>query len=157
MKQLGNDLPMGAIMTYNKIALVTLEDCGTDRDHESLLEHTGIGLSTGTIQERKTPAKNPGCSLREFSPIREQKTISNTVLTQKGTGLTVFDETEVSREIFYSMVCEDGEVFPSLLQALKMAYERCKNLDILKNLPVVHKQGRRSRQTSFLQGRRSRI
>jgi hypothetical protein len=83
MKQLGNDLPMGAIMTYSKIALVTLEDCGADEAHKSLLQHTSTALSTGIMQEREPLAANdPGCKLQEVSPIRKHKKISETVRTQ---------------------------------------------------------------------------
>jgi hypothetical protein len=138
MKQLGNGLPMGAIMTHNKIALVTLEDCGADEAHKQLWEHTSTMLSTGIIQEKKPPAKDPGCKHRKVSPLRVLKRINETVATQPGASEMEFEETEVSRDIFYSKIFEDGEVFPSLAQALEMAHERCKTLDILKNLPMVH-------------------
>jgi hypothetical protein len=140
MKQLGNDLPMGAIMTYNKIALVTLEDCGAGEDHKSLLQHTSAVLSTGIIQERKAPAKDPDCKLPRVSPIRTHKRVSKTVLAQTVADPPVseFEETELSRDIFYSKVYKDGEVFPCLVQALEMAYHHCKEIHILKDLPVVH-------------------
>jgi hypothetical protein len=136
MKQLGNDLPMGAIMTYNKIALVTLEDCGTNEAHKELLQHTSEVLSTGIIPERKAPANKIDCKAPRVSPIRHHKKISDTVLTQKAA--SEFDENIVIRDIFYSKVYKDGEVFPSLLQALEMAYHRCKDIHILKDLPGVH-------------------
>jgi hypothetical protein len=44
----------------------------------------------------------------------------------------------VSRDLFYSKVYKEGEVFPSLVQALEMAYHRCKKIHTLKDLPVVH-------------------
>jgi hypothetical protein len=139
MKQLGNGLPMGAIMTYSKIALVTLEDCGADEGHKALLQHTSTMLSTGIIPERKAPAKDPDCKLPRVSPIGKHKTISETVLTQTaGQPVSEFEETKVNRDIFYSKAYEDREVFPSLVQALEMAYHRCKEIHILKDLPVVH-------------------
>ena len=46
MKQLGIEQPMGAIMTYDKMVQVTLDDCGTDERHMSAVSYTHLTLPT---------------------------------------------------------------------------------------------------------------
>jgi hypothetical protein len=132
MKASGNPCPIGAIMTYNKISIVTLGDYSKDGKHKSRIRATKACLSTGRSPLRELPkeAKAVKCESRKHSPIKLSKDFTKTnqedneVMRQE-----LWDE-EVGRIAYCSPVHGNGEVFPCLLQAIDIAYRAICDADV---------------------------
>lgn len=136
MKQLGIERPMGAIMTYDKMVLVTLEDCGEETQHQVVLNSTKKTLNSGVQPTRNAPMKEEDCSTRNFSPFRPQRSVSEAVKTQESVK-SHLEEVEMPRRVYYSRIHKGSEVFPGLLQALEVSYLYCKDLSPMRELLVV--------------------
>ena len=122
MKHLGVRRPMGAIMTYNEIALVTLDDFSEESDHKVILEGVTKGLGTGVQQTlRQNIEAEPACHKRKQSPIRKGVNFSATRTPSQEVKAYAHDK-EIARKVFYSKIFKGGAVFPCLLQALNVAY-----------------------------------
>ncbi|KAG7339713.1 hypothetical protein IV203_025240 [Nitzschia inconspicua] len=140
MKSSGVRVPMGAIMTYHKIAIVSLDDYSKDEQHLLKVVRTKDILSTGkaiTIppiveqvkcEERK---KSPTKIVRHFTQENSEYTEEVTSDFNVGSNGTIAHESgndefqglPMERTVYSSKVYEGGDVFPCLLQALHLAYQ----------------------------------
>ncbi|KAG7343436.1 hypothetical protein IV203_021381 [Nitzschia inconspicua] len=114
MKASGMTVPMGAIMTYHKIAIVSLEDCSNDQGHLLKVVKTKDALSSG--KAGKVP------------PLTEDmQEDTEKVKSEEGAGIHAgYDKIRDSpreRILYSSKVYECEKVFPCLLQALHLAYQ----------------------------------
>lgn len=124
MKQSGNPCPVGAIMTYNKIRIVALEDYTNgkqDEGYKNIIDQARDCLSSGTSPKRKPAEKVVDCHDRKKSPVKETKHFheSNRVLADFADELKGHT---VGRDVYCSRVHVEGEVFPCLLQAIEIAF-----------------------------------
>ena len=130
-KQLGIEQPMGAIMTYNKLVLVTLEEDFADTPkHKEIVEFATNQLRTGKIPDlqKNGEGSQEACWERQSSPIRKPTSVSAKVKRQQDAASKAGDMSIV-RQVFYSQIYEAGAVFPALLQSLLIAYLRCKSCE----------------------------
>mmetsp|Transcript_35862 Transcript_35862/g.74590 ORF Transcript_35862/g.74590 Transcript_35862/m.74590 type:complete len:739 (-) Transcript_35862:1458-3674(-) len=137
MKAAGDEQPMGAIMTFDKIALVTLDDYSDDEQHRKAVTAAQDALSTGTAIKLGPEEPDRSCEERDDSPVKTGKSVSSTNRDYEETKREILDkkevtrneeiwdkEEEVTRNVYYSKVHEKGNVFPCLLQALHIAYHK---------------------------------
>ena len=137
MRASGVKAPMGAIMTYNRIAIVTLDDLSEDEVHLKKVEKTREVLRAGKVPEVFSEKKeSEDCSTRKESPMKATKpfveiTLRNDDEMKRNVYIDGNDEedddevelTQVRREVYRSKVFEKEEVFPCLVQALHIAYQ----------------------------------
>jgi hypothetical protein len=140
MEASGVAVPMGAIMTYEKIAAVTLQDLSKDDEHRQLLNEAKQALKKGISPLVLPPLKEEDrCKERKESPtnrgkrLRDIKTECNNVTKCDIRSIGSKDSNDkdsnqqmqsVDRKVFRSRVYEKGDVFPFLLQALWMAFRK---------------------------------
>ena len=143
MKASGVEVPMGAIMTYEKIALVALHDLSEIRGHGDLLAQAKEVLKTGEQPDHGMSQKEKACTERtssDESPVKEdrnlayingehKKAMTDTSSGNDGdSGEKLVKYKQLDRKVFRSKVYEKGEVFPCLLQALYIAFCNAKKL-----------------------------
>jgi hypothetical protein len=140
MKALGVKHPMGAIMTYNRLSLVSLDDLSACEEHKVKVEITRKVLASDTvIAVTGVPEGMEECIGWKSSPSKDA--MSLTEMTQRKReqmDLDIFQDEEpapVTREVYRSrVVYEKGMVFPSLVQALHIAYQYAKETSVTKVL-----------------------
>ena len=127
---LGDGTPMGAIMTYDKIALVTLGDYSDDTTFKGAVEKAKrdlVGHHCPTRHRRKEKVK---CKNQNDTPVRsvafytkEAKRKDEVIRRIYGLGGVDEDgDKKLKLKAHMSVVHKDKEVFPFLLQALQVAY-----------------------------------
>mmetsp|Transcript_414 Transcript_414/g.1055 ORF Transcript_414/g.1055 Transcript_414/m.1055 type:complete len:762 (+) Transcript_414:156-2441(+) len=146
LRAMGDPCPMGAIMTFNKIALVTLGDYSGDISFSKAMTRSkGLLDSDGSLplQPPHTPREELPCASRNTTPMktisfaRDQKTSADVkderqallqnqlVRDGEETKKPHNDEDEpVNMEAHISEPKSDGDVFPFLLQAILVAYHK---------------------------------
>ena len=132
LRSLGDATPMGAIMTYNKIALVTIGDYSNNESFNDAVNKTREHLRTKqkSTMVPLTPPTNKDCLNRNVTPVRlvscfSDNTASRSQVENKLYELKDEDKDEVrDLKAHMSKVHENGEVFPFLLQALQIAYKK---------------------------------
>ena len=125
MKAAGDEHPMGAIMTYKKIVLVTLDDLSNDETHAERVATTQRALSTDLAQQPQQEKKEEACHERRTTPEKKPKPVSESNSEyNKEMREEVYEEESLDRQVYYSRVHEEGEVFPCLLQALHIAFQK---------------------------------
>ncbi|CAB9513874.1 expressed unknown protein [Seminavis robusta] len=129
MKALGDETPMGAIMTYDKIALVTLADYSGDKSFQKAVEMAERSLTTGRSPTQDHSEKETNCQSRKSTPVKTVVVYSNITKPKDEVVTHVFEEGEdgdgdkkLKLQAHISDVHQGGAVFPFLLQALQIAY-----------------------------------
>jgi hypothetical protein len=164
--QHGNIRPTGALMTYNKMCLVSLRDMKDDLQRKTLIEKTIPKLK---INFRETvhlgkDYRNESCNPNS-SPSRTQKELESLVNiyvaktvpknrkqdvenrgevvenTEDNTEKDVENkkkdvEIEMDGNVSYSRIYQGAEIFPALLQALQLAFDDSLSMDIDEHLPI---------------------
>jgi hypothetical protein len=128
---MGDKNPMGAVMTYNKIVLATLDNytsTGTGNEAQDVerfqkaVEDAKNILSTGIRPEptatatEETLVRSVHCFTRTHQTadvVKERVAPDN--------GMDEDNDKQIKREVYYSKVYKDGMVFPFLLQAIQIA------------------------------------
>ena len=143
MKASGVEVPMGAIMTYEKIALVTLDDLSGIQGHGDLLAQTKEVLKTGEQPVHVISQEHKACTERtssDESPVKKGRNLACISVEHKNamtatssgndgdSGENLVKYEQLDREVFRSKVYEKEEVFPCLLQALYIAFYNAKKL-----------------------------
>ncbi|KAG7372596.1 hypothetical protein IV203_018739 [Nitzschia inconspicua] len=134
MKASGMTVPMGAIMTYHKIAIVSLEDCSTDQGHSLKVVKTKDALSSGKAGKALHSYEELQCEERKENPKKvvpplteDMQEDTEKVKSEEGAGTNAGDDKirDLPREriLYSSKVYECEKVFPCLLQALHLAYQ----------------------------------
>ncbi|CAB9515943.1 unknown protein [Seminavis robusta] len=125
MKAAGDDQPMGAVMTYNKIVLVTLDNLKDDDERIKWTQKAKDELNTDREPARKVKQEDETpCAERDDSPVKPVKRFSD-VKTKDEVVKQVHDrEREVPGVVYYTRVHKGGDVFPCLLQGLHIAYHK---------------------------------
>eukprot|EP00978_Attheya_sp_CCMP212_P048593 scaffold547558_cov173-Attheya_sp.AAC.1 len=116
MKASGNQCPIGAIMTYNKISIVTLGDYTKNEQgeegakHKARIETAQQCLSTGRSPQRELQQEvKEKCEVRENSSIKPRKDFNNTNREDNEEFQEELREEEVERNAFCSRVHEESE------------------------------------------------
>jgi Family of unknown function (DUF5898) len=146
MKAAGLDNPIGAIMTFNTIAIVNLQDCTNDEQHIAHLRKTKTELSKEMVPDREGEPEKHTCTNRTDSPARKKVSYNDVNLEQScnrrskedGEEVNPEKEVEMARTVYYSNVHHREKVFPFLLQAVSLAYQKVidsgeETLCVLKN------------------------
>mmetsp|Transcript_10392 Transcript_10392/g.24940 ORF Transcript_10392/g.24940 Transcript_10392/m.24940 type:complete len:742 (-) Transcript_10392:123-2348(-) len=137
LHSLGDSTPMGAIMTYNKIALVTLGDY-TQQSFEDAVEKTKSQLQSRTSPKPREPKTEASCQDRTSTPVKSIKYYTQETRTQGETTYMIYgigeqfdsgtkdddDDTKLNLQAFMSDVKQGGDVFPFLVQSLLIAYNK---------------------------------
>jgi hypothetical protein len=150
MLQHGNERPTGALMTYNKMCLVSLKDTKEDAHRKTLLAEAIEKLKVDrhdTICPVDDPTHEP-CNLNS-SPSRTQEELKNLVQpyvvknVPKKKQVPDMEENEELEEdqdltgtVAYSKINEGSEIFPALLQAIQLAYDDSITMQIEVHLPL---------------------
>ena len=132
MRQHGCKRPMGAIMTFDKIRLVSLEDLGKNDQHlTDLQEVTSLDHRVKMIPGPVTVNKSQTSPSRKPEKVMEsnRKIVPSTAADN--------DDIEHDSTIYCSGVYEGNTVFPALLQGILVAYRAGSSSVILKTLPTV--------------------
>ena len=124
MRSTGIQQPLGAVMTYNKIALASLESFANDAAHAKIVKDVEETLSSNEAPPDRVQQVAEKCEDQITSPIRESVTVSHLLQDANDTKRKAYEEKEVDRVVYYSEVFENGHVFPVLLQAIEMAYQK---------------------------------
>ena len=111
-------------MTYNKIALASLESFANDAAHAKIVKDVEETLSSNEAPPDRVQQVAEKCEDQITSPIRESVTVSHLLQDANDTKRKAYEEKEVDRVVYYSEVFENGYVFPFLLQANEMAYQK---------------------------------
>eukprot|EP00529_Nitzschia_sp_RCC80_P013790 CAMPEP_0113444916 /NCGR_PEP_ID=MMETSP0014_2-20120614/2916_1 /TAXON_ID=2857 /ORGANISM="Nitzschia sp." /LENGTH=758 /DNA_ID=CAMNT_0000335949 /DNA_START=55 /DNA_END=2331 /DNA_ORIENTATION=+ /assembly_acc=CAM_ASM_000159 len=141
VRAMGDPCPMGAIMTFNKIALVTLGDYSENESFAKAMSQSKELLSSdGGLPLESTSRGEQTCASRDATPIKtirfvqDQKTSADvkherlTLLQSESKNIDGDDNRDddedevVNMEAHISEVKKDGDVFPFLLQAILVAY-----------------------------------
>ena len=135
LKQLGRKNPIGAIMTYNKIRLVSLSDLGRrDEGRSELLERCKNSLSSGTVMPHPIEEK----PAKEYpSPVKKEIRLNKVNKRSEHESFKDNEDTDIHAEVYVSPVHEGGLVFPSLISGILVAYEDCDTTSMANELPVV--------------------
>lgn len=118
MKQHGCERPIGAIMTFNKICLVSLEDLGKDNQHLTYLQEVK------SLDHRVKPITEYNRQLG-----KGEKLAPGTAADDKD---IVHDP-----EIYCSRVYGGNTIYPALIQGMLVAYRHATSQDMLRTLPTV--------------------
>ena len=130
MKQHGCERPMGAIMTFNQICLVSLEDLGVYDHHNNLLQKVASLDHRMKIIDARVARNKP-----LVSPSRELQYITAANRPrQKSESRDIVH----SPKVYYSEVYGGNTVFAALLQGILVAYLDTSTQDIVQNLPTVN-------------------
>ena len=123
MKQHGCERPMGAIMTFNQICLVSLEDLGAYDHHKTLLQEVeSLDHELKIIDTPVAPNKPP------VSPSSKSQNVT----------APLQEDVVHSPVVYYSEVYGGNTVFAALLQGILVAYLDTSTQDIVQNLPTVN-------------------
>ena len=140
MKAAGNPRPIGAIMTYNKISIVTLGDYTKNEQGEEDGKHkTRIQMAKQCLSTGRSPRREEGLTKeakekyesKKESPIKPSEDFHKTNREDNEETMQQQElwEKEVERNLYCSRVHEKGEVFPCLLQAIDIAYRAIYDVD----------------------------
>lgn len=140
MHAMGDEAPMAAVMTYDKIALVTLDDYAKKNEQvtEAVEEAKKTFRDGGFNNPAHPEVKNP-CKERNNTPVKnivayktlvhsQHKFYSNTSAENEESIPFEMDEPDsdghhkITPKVYMSKPHSDGHVFPFLLQALLVAY-----------------------------------
>ena len=128
MKAMGDKQPMGAVMTYNKISLVTLDDLSNDEAHKTAVQKAKDQLRSDFCPNIITTKEaEPDCQNRTSTPDRKShyKTAGKREQDDEACGTTGDEQEEIVPAVVYSTKPYEGKlVFPCLLQALHIAYQK---------------------------------
>ena len=136
---MGDEAPMAAIMTYNKIALVTLSDYADKEKIKQAVQQASKIFGDGSFNERVPTETAKPCAQRDDTPVKNIVVCTERVHTQEqydenlaaaveeSVGFEM-DEPDkdghkkITPKVYMSEVHSEGSVFPFLLQALQVAY-----------------------------------
>jgi hypothetical protein len=133
MRQHGVERPMGAIMTYNKICLVSLDDLGKHEHHIGIVEKACSELQSPT---RATFKMQGPTGKDKCSPSRGTKKLNE--INTRYEGILKSADQSVESRVYYSKIFKNNDVYPALLQGLKIAFLDCDPSKMNEVLPVVH-------------------
>jgi hypothetical protein len=144
MLQHGNERPTGALMTYNKMCLVSLKDTKEDAERKTLIEKAIVKLTINWREkvnlesEPRHESCDPDTSLsrtqKELKAL-VQPYVANTVPKKKEVQ-DFEEEQDLDGKVSYSTIYQGAEIFPALLQALQLAYDDSILMRIEAHLPV---------------------
>jgi hypothetical protein len=136
MRQHGCERPLGAIMTYNKIRLVSLDNLWENDEHKKCVVDAQKALQSGTSPQQPEAAAKVKA---EPSPHRKTEPLKHLNARYEGSFKSKADDedSEVDSHIYCSQTFDQQSVFPALLQALQIAFLGCDPTKIHKILPVV--------------------
>jgi hypothetical protein len=149
MLQHGNERPTGALMTYEKMCLVSLIDMKEDAARKTLVKEVSIKLKTDfrdTVTMAGFPKPcNPDSP--HVSPSRTQQELKNLVRPylvktpaetehKKKRKQDSEQDQDLEQIVFYSRIYKGSEIFPALLQALQLAYDDSEKMQIEEHLSV---------------------
>ena len=144
MLQHGHARPTGALMTYNKMCLVSLKDMKDSAARKTLVEATKEKLKNESHDTcyQEDDAQEASCDgAGPPSPSRTQKQLHELVhpYVAKTVSKTVPKNVDQDMEgaVYYSSIHEGSAVFPALLQAIQLAYDDSTEMQIDADLPVV--------------------
>jgi hypothetical protein len=141
MRQHGCERPLGAIMTYNKIRLVSLDNLWEDDEHKKCVVDAQSALQSDVRTQHTEAAAEEKADhspyrktvqLKDINAKYEGRFKSNAVKSNADD-----EDSEVDSHVYCSRIFEQQSVFPALLQALQIAFLGCDPTKIHKILPVV--------------------
>ena len=124
MRSAGIQQPLAAVMTYNKMVLASLDSFENDTAHTEILENVKQTLSTNKAPPYRVHQVPEESQEQTASPIRQTLPVSHVKQDADDTEKEACRDKEVDRVVYYSEVFENGHVFPFLLQAIEMAYQK---------------------------------
>ena len=136
MRSTGIQQPLGAVMTYNKMVLASLESFDNDSAHKEILEKVKTTLSTNKKPPPRMQKVPENCKDQTFSPIRETFSASKFLKDADDTKKEAYKEKQVDPVVYYSQVFENGYVFPFLLQAIEMAFQKVQS-NVATDIPDI--------------------
>ena len=133
MRSTGIQQPLGAVMTYNKIALASLESFDNDAAHAKIVKDVEETLSSNEAPPDRVQQVAEKCEDQITSPIRESVTVSHLLQDANDTKRKASAEEDVDRVVYYSQVFENDMSFLFFFKPLKWLTKKLSPMLLLKS------------------------